>query len=319
MKTELYICNGKNMFVPSVVEGVEWSTERKGIPGKLVFECLWETGLSLEEGNPVKFRVDDKDVFCGYVFRKERDKQPKFKVTAYDQLRYFKNKDTYIYQYKKASEVLKMVATDYGLTLGTIEDTLYVITSRVDDNSELFDIVQKPLDITMTNTKKLYVLYDDAGKLMLQNIDNMRVGLMIDAETGENFTYVSTIDEQTYNRVKLIYDDEEDGVRHVYVSQDKATMAKWGTLAYFEKLTTSENAKLKADTLLKLYNTKTKNLRLRDCLGDMRVRAGSTIVVQLDLGDVKLSNYMLVEKCTHRFKDNEHTMDLTLRGGEFIA
>ncbi|MCE5343151.1 MAG: hydrolase, partial [Eubacteriales bacterium] len=141
----------------------------------------------------------------------------------------------------------------------------------------------------------------------------------IDAETGENFTYVSTIDEQTYNRVKLIYDDEEDGVRHVYVSQDKATMAKWGTLAYFEKLTTSENAKLKADTLLKLYNTKTKNLRLRDCLGDMRVRAGSTIVVQLDLGDVKLSNYMLVEKCTHRFKDNEHTMDLTLRGGEFIA
>lgn len=319
MNIELLIGKDKTMFIPCVVEGIEWTTERKGMPGKLTFECLFDKALSVEEGNPVKFRFDGKEVFYGYIFTKQRDRVPQFKVTAYDQLRYFKNKDSYIYKYKKASEVLKMVASDYGLRIGTIEDTQYVITSRVDDSSELFEIVQKPLDITMTNTKKLYVLYDDAGKLMLRNVDSMKVGIMIDAETGENFSYSSSIDDQTYNRVKLIYDDEEAGRRRVYVSQDKGSMTKWGTLAYFEKLTNGENAKLKADTLLKLYNSKTKNLRLKGCVGDIRVRAGSTIVVQLDLGDVQLKNYMLVETCRHKFKDNEHTMDLTLRGGEFIA
>lgn len=319
MSVELFIGNSKTLFVPCVVEGIEWTTERKGMPGKLTFECMWDSALNIEEGNPVKFRFNDRDVFYGYIFTKQRTKVPRFNVIAYDQLRYFKNHDSYIYKYKKASEVLKMVAADYGLRVGTIEDTQYVISSRVDDNSELFEIVQKPLDITMTNTKKMFVLYDDAGRLMLRNIDSMKVGIMIDAETGENFSYSSSIDNQTYNRVKLIYDDEEAGRRRVYVSQDQTNMKKWGTLTYFEKLTSGENAKLKADTLLRLYNTKTKNLRLKDCVGDVRVRAGSIVVVQLDLGDTRLKNYMLVEVCRHKFKASVHTMDLTLRGGEFVA
>lgn len=44
-----------------------------------------------------------------------------------------------------------------------------------------------------------------------------------------------------------------------------------------------------------------------------------SIVVKLNLGDVSLQNFMLVEKVKHNFKNELHTMDLTLRGGEFIA
>jgi hypothetical protein len=39
----------------------------------------------------------------------------------------------------------------------------------------------------------------------------------------------------------------------------------------------------------------------------------------LNLGDVKVQSYMLVEKCKHEFKDDVHLMNLTVRGGEFIA
>ena len=53
--------------------------------------------------------------------------------------------------------------------------------------------------------------------------------------------------------------------------------------------------------------------------GDNRVRAGSMLVVNLNLGDVSLQNFMLVETCKHTYKENEHWMDITLRGGEFIA
>ena len=33
----------------------------------------------------------------------------------------------------------------------------------------------------------------------------------------------------------------------------------------------------------------------------------------------KILQYMLVEKCKHVYRDNEHWMDLTLRGGDFCV
>ena len=49
------------------------------------------------------------------------------------------------------------------------------------------------------------------------------------------------------------------------------------------------------------------------------MRAGSLVVVNLDLQDAKVKNFMLVETCKHTYKENEHWMDLTLIGGEFIG
>jgi ApbE superfamily uncharacterized protein (UPF0280 family) len=80
-----------------------------------------------------------------------------------------------------------------------------------------------------------------------------------------------------------------------------------------------ENGKAKADALLKLYNSKTRNLKIKNAFGDIQVRAGSLLIVNLSLGDSKVKNFMLVEKVKHTFKLDFHQMDLTLRGGEFIA
>ena len=68
-----------------------------------------------------------------------------------------------------------------------------------------------------------------------------------------------------------------------------------------------------------MYNQKTRSLQIKNALGDVRVRGGSLIIVNLDLGDVKLKNFMLVEKAKHTFKNNEHFMDLTLVGQNFIS
>ncbi|HBY2627509.1 TPA: C40 family peptidase, partial [Clostridioides difficile] len=75
----------------------------------------------------------------------------------------------------------------------------------------------------------------------------------------------------------------------------------------------------KCDILLKLYNKKTKSLSLKNVLGDIRVRAGCLIPVFLDLGDIELQNYMLVEKVKHTFENNSHFMDLTLVDGDEFA
>ena len=76
---------------------------------------------------------------------------------------------------------------------------------------------------------------------------------------------------------------------------------------------------VKAKALLDLYNQKTKGLTIKKALGDVKVRGGSLIIVNLVLDDVKLQNFMLVEKAKHTFKNGEHFMDLTLRGQNFIS
>ena len=90
-------------------------------------------------------------------------------------------------------------------------------------------------------------------------------------------------------------------------------------LQFYDTLSKGENEAAKADALLSLYNKKTRNLTIKKALGDVRVRAGSMVVINLALGDMNLKNFMLVEKVTHTFKLDEHFMELTVRGGEFVA
>ena len=183
----------------------------------------------------------------------------------------------------------------------------------------MFEIIQNSLDLTLQSKKEMYVLYDDFGKMTLKNIGNMKVGLLIDEDTGENFDYTSSIDGETYNKIKLAYENEKSGKREIYIAQDSSHINQWGVLQFFETIDESVNGKAKADALLKLYNQKTRNLTIKGAFGDIRVRGGSLIAVSLNLGDIVANSFMLVEKVKHTFNESLHTMDLTLRGGEFIA
>lgn len=317
------IQNGNNGYFPEIVGSVTLTTERKGSPGKLVFSCIWDGILQVEEGNPVKLSVHGKIMFYGFIFTLNHTKSRTVQITAYDQIRYLLNKDTYVFKKATATTVIKMLAADYGIRTGEIEETAYIIPGRVMDNVTLLDMIQDCLDITLTNTKTLYCLYDDAGKLTLQQTGRMAVGLLIDAEAAEDFNYSSTIDSGTYNLIKLVYEEKKSGKgtgqRQIFVERSDETEKKWGTLQYFENITDTANAKNKAKTLLALYNAKNKALTLQNVIGDIRVRAGCLVLVRLTLCDMSLSNWMLVESCTHYFSENRHTMTLKMKGGEFVG
>ena len=90
-------------------------------------------------------------------------------------------------------------------------------------------------------------------------------------------------------------------------------------MQYFEELKDGENGKAKADALLDLYNHKTRNLVLKGVFGDLRVRAGSIVIVNLNIGDIITKNCFIVEKCKHIFKAESHFMDLALIGGDFTV
>ena len=306
------------IYTPLVEEGIKWTTDREGSAGSLEFTVIKDDIINFQEGNRVELKVDGTPVFAGFVFTKSRTKEKVISVKAYDQLRYFKNKDTYIYEDKTASELLKMIAGDFSLFTGDIADTKYVMSAS-EDNASLFDIMKNALDKTLMNTKEMYVLYDDFGKIALKNIADMRVPLLIDDTMAQDFDYETSIDGETYNKVKLLYEDSNSGKMEVFTKQSEYTVKKWGVLQYFDKIDNRDNGDTMAQALLSLYNNKSRSLSINGVFGDLRVRAGSQIPVFLNLGDIEANNYLIVEKCTHTFKQNEHTMDLELRGGEFIA
>lgn len=311
---ELIINHGGTIQQPIVLDDIVWTTERKGQPGKLTFSVYNDGLLKVDEGDHVSFRVDGKNVFYGFVFKRSWSKDRIISITAYDQLRYLKNKDTYRYENKTATELIQMIAEDFMLNVGTLEDTGFKIKKRVEDGETLFDIILNALDLTLENKKKLYVLYDDFGKLTLKDIESMRVNLLIDEVSGENYNFSSSIDN-SYNQIKVVYDNETTGKREIYMTKDSSNINRWGLLQYFDTIDEKVNGQAMVDALIELYNKKENNLTLNNIVGDIRVRAGTSVLVQLDLVDFKLQHWMLVEKANHRFKKDEHLMDLTLRGG----
>lgn len=292
------------------LDGITLESERRGSPAKLTFTVLKDATANFPEGAQVQLKVDGTGVFNGYVFQKSRDKEQRITCTAYDQLRYFKNKDTYLYTNKTASEVLQLVAKDFNLSLGTVEDTGYRIAQRIEDSQTLFDIVLNALDLTTANTSRLYILFDDFGKICLKNAANMKLDILVDKTTAENFDYSTSIDSDTYNQIKLVQENEEKGVREVYVARDNTNVGNWGILQYYDTVPEGANAQNMVNAYLKLKNRKTRNLTIKGILGDVRVRAGCSLPVVLDLGDIQLNKYLVCDHVTHHFSADHHSMDI---------
>ncbi|MGP1568495.1 MAG: XkdQ/YqbQ family protein [Peptoanaerobacter stomatis] len=311
---KIYIENKRKIYDVEAEGNIVWTTEQKGSPGKLTFNVIKDKNLDFAEGNPVKFIKDGKNIFFGYVWDKSRDKEQIISVTCYDQLRYLKYKDTYVYKVKKASEVISMIAKDFNLKLGSIEDTSYVIEKRIRDNMTLFDIIYDALNLTFDNTKKLYTLYDEFGRLTLKNLESMRLNCIVDYDNASDFNYKTTLDD-VYNKVKLVKENKDTKKRDVFIAQNSSKMNKWGVLQYFDKVNEKVNAKAKADALLNFYSSINRKLSISKAIGDIRVRGGSSVLINFkDIGDISIKNFMLVDKVVHTFSDNEHFMDLDVKG-----
>ena len=305
--------------IPAVSGDVKLTLVRKGTPGKLTFTAFQDGILSLNEGDPVALSVEGTPVFYGFVFTKKRRKDRLVEVTAYDQMRYLKATDTVNFENWTASQLLQAKAADFGVQLGEVADTGYVIPAYGETDISILDAIYDALDETLAVTGELYVLYDNFGRLCLQTPDAMQTNLLIEAGTAEDFDYETSIDENTYNKVKLTFENKDEGVRSVYIAQDSGNIAQWGVLQYHEDLSSNEGAQGKADGLLAYYNRKTRKLKMENAAGDVSVRAGSTVGVYLLLDDMTIQNYMMVEEVTHTFSLDKHVMDLTLIGGDFVG
>lgn len=314
-KMRLIINHNGVHFEPPVEEDIRIEWEKSGSCGKLTFTTIkmMEGGMNFVEGDQVLFYYEDKLVFVGYVFTKKRDRKHHIQVTCYDQLRYLKNKFTYVFENKTATQIVQMLCKDFNLQTGSMDNTGYVIPAVAEENKSALDIIMDVLEETLMNSGNMFVLYDDGGKITLKNSANMVSDTLIFEESAENFDYTSSIDSETYNSIVLYYKGDDDKIS-LYTATNGTRIKEWGTLRYFEEVKNQTVAQNKANALLKLYCRKTRELKITGAFGDVNVRGGTLIPVKLNLGDIITNNYMLVEKVTHIFKVDHYTMDLTLGG-----
>lgn len=314
MNIRLTIQCEETLYEPPIEEGVQIEWERSGTPGKLTFTTIKVEGLKFNEGDQVCFYYDDKLVFVGYVFSKSRDKEHRIKVTCYDQIRYLKNKYTYVFESKTATQIVDALCKDFNLVTGDMDNTSYVIPAIAEENKAALDIILSVLEETLLNTGNMFILQDESGKIRIRNVANLVSTTLICDDTAENFDYKSSIDDETYNNVVLYYKGD-DGEGKIFTASSPTTIKRWGLLRHFEEIKTPTIGQNKAISLLKLYNKRTRELKVSGAFGDISIRGGTLIPIKLYLGDIQTNNFMLVEKVTHKFDKDRHTMDLTLEGG----
>lgn len=316
MNIELAIFNGSRRMIPMTIDGITLEQTRQGAPAKLTFTVVKDEYLSFPEGAVARLVVDEKPVFTGFIFEKSRNKEQHITCIAYDQLRYFKNKDTWKIQNLKASDFLRKVCGQFLLKAGDIEDTGFVIENLLCDNKTIFDAVQDTLDLTLVNTGKLFILYDDAGKICLKEVEQMKSNLLICDQTALDYDYTSSIEEM-YNAVKLIQKKSGSDVGQAYYKVDENSINRYGVLQYFDNgLDEKANPEKMAAQILELNNRVRRKLSISGALGDTGIRGGSSVALDLALGDQTARWFAIVDAVTHTFSNDHHSMDLQLSGKE---
>ena len=313
MAAELVAEQDGAIFLPATLGGVEWTTQRSGAPGTLTFTVLEDEGFPvLREGCRVSLRLDGKGLFCGYIFTRTQTDRRQVRITAYDQLRYLRSRDTLVYAGKKASDLLRILAADFRLSLGTVEDTGYMIPLGTEENVPIWDMLENALDETYRATGRRYVLYDDFGRLCLKSAGSLILPLLLDGDTVQGFCCEESIDSETYTRVRLLYEDGRRGIRQLFSGANESLEERWGVLQYFEKLSDPTGGWERVSSLLRTHNEPSLTVTVTGALGHPSVRAGVSLFTDLPGAD----RTMTVESARHVFRGPVHTMDLELRKGE---
>ena len=300
------------ILYPTLVDGITLERHRKMTPSVLKFKVLKDEWMSFGLGTLVRFKIRNNILFVGYVFSKHRTKKGIIECTAYDQLRYLKLKTTQKIEKTTAQKAVKTLVAKNNIKIGLVDipNKNFLIPSYIAEDKEILEVIDHVTKLHNINTGELYVLYDDNGKIFYRNILNMYVkDQLFDIGELTDWDYYTSIDN-SYNSICVnVYNDTK--LTSTIIQEDKHTIGAWGLLRYTAKSTEDVTTiKKKAEGLLSILNREERKLTLKGALGNVNVRGGSLIGVNLNLGDMELFSWMLVESVTHNFDKGVHTMDI---------
>lgn len=295
--------------------GATCSSQLAGQPGKLAFDIVRDGTLKFYEGSPCSLIVEGYKLFFGWVFAKSRKDNLITSVTAYDQKRYLKNSDTKVFPASTVSDRFVRLCSEFQLKHKIVHKSEFILPPKRYDDKTLADMTEDGIDLTLIHSGRWYLIRDNFGVLEFLDMEKLKTNLILgDASLMTGYDYQTSIDEDTFNQIKLTQENKKTAKRDVYIVKDSSTIARWGLLQYPQNVDENANpAQIaqRAEQLLKLKNRVTRKLTI-DAIGDFRVMPGNGIWVETQMDDMKISRYMVVHAVSHTIKNKFHSMKVTL-------
>lgn len=318
MKVELILQNSNdgNIYdISELAETIEVSQSITGEAGKLTCTLQKDPNeiCQLANGSYIRFKYDGQGIFFGYVFKIDTDESRNFKITAYDQLRYLKNADIYMFKNMTASDIFKKICTDYGLKYKIKVPSYYKPEPYVYDNKTLYSIIERGMNLASINEGAYYYIVDRFGTLTWSELSYEKTDVQLGSSSLMTaYQYEKSIDNDTYNQVKMYRDNKDTGRREIWYVKDSNNIKKWGVLQLLQKADDDQNeaqVKQTAQKWLKVKNRQTKTLKV-EAEGVIECTAGRGI--KFVLPSQKISTWMWIKSSTHTFNKYSHTMSLEL-------
>lgn len=308
---------GKIYDLSGLCKEISWSDALNEGASTLEFSYISD-GLNLQTGDIIRLTDagQSKGIFFGTVFVVSGDETGIVKAKAYDQLRYAKAKDLVVLENGTLKTLVERMCSFLSLQTGSMQDSGFVLDTIAAYDKTWLDHITQAISDTLIGTQEMYCLRDEFGKVCLWNMQNLQLPLVLgDRSLVTGYSWEKSIDDDFYNRIKVVWKDETAGRVDIGTAVDTASVNRLGILQYVESsksgIDNDAKAKERAENLLKLYNHEKETMKLT-CLGDLRVRAGNSFYGSIS--DINLNRRLIVQKVSHDFLP-AHTMEIEVMLG----
>lgn len=320
---------------------IKWTTDIDFAAGQLTFKLVEvDEGFTPKNGDIVKFRWDHKPVFKGRIFKFDYDQSEVFSVTAYDNLRYFKNQDSLVWQVSTIAQRFNQVASLAGVPHKVVNNSTHKLVAEVCDSKSYFDMLKESFKATKRATGHRYFLFDNYGTVELRRAPFKKMKYyMGDQSYMTGFSYSRSI-EDVVNVVRVVRTDKKKKQQESATSKTKQTadqkkvaeakntklttitkstnsVERWGKLQTVEKAKDKANTaqmKAKAASILKSKGKQAHTLKLT-ALATLNMIPGNEYPVKIkSLKDIGVgTKYLLITKATHTFSGTTDQAELEMK------
>lgn len=282
----MIIKNDKIYEITNITKSLKFENSLYDSAGQCELEIVNTDNEEYPNGTIINIFINDISYFYGIIFETSIKMDKTMEILAYDQLRYLKNKDTVWYEGKTASQIFEDICKKNNVQYKLIDNPNWIVLGYLYDKKTMFEIIKHALEETENMEGKKFMIRDNGeGYIEFLDIANKKTNLQIgDSNIVTEFSYTKSIDEDTYNVVKVYRDNKETQKRDVWQTQDSSTIQKWGKLQFLQNVdeqANEEQIKELANNILTVKNRETKTIELT-ILGFYNLRVGDGIKIKID-------------------------------------